>query len=126
MKHIKLYEEFVNEPINESAGDWIVPLMALWVAAPLLAVSAAGLAMHAIGSDDLYSPKEMYDMWKRDKIVNKVVARLNADEEIQDFLKLKDSQQRGKWRDLVASKLSPAEIKHLNSISRDRVEKGKI
>lgn len=126
MKHIKLYEEFVNEPIDESAGDWIVPLMALWATAPLLAMSVAGMIQHATGSDDLQTPKEMYDAWKRDKIVNKIVARLNTDEEIQGFLQLKASQQRGKWRDLVASKLTPAEIKHLNSISRDRVEKGKI
>lgn len=125
MKNLQTFEEFVNESQLNESSDWIAPLTLLLSTSPLIIGSLLGIASHS-GLDDIKSPKDLYNDWKKDKIVNKAIERLNADHEIQEFLKLKPSQQKGKWKTLVSSKLSDSEIKHLNIIYRDRVKRGNI
>jgi len=124
MKHIHTFEGFLNEQedlLNEDATAVFIVLQALMLTGPLWALAAKAGAF-----DDLKSPSKAFSDWKRDRIVSAAVERLNKDPEIQDFFSLPGSKQRGKWKELIASKLTDKEMKHINSISRYRVEDGKI
>ena len=66
--------------------------------------------------------KSNFQEWKRNKEVQKISSKLQQDPEIQEFLNLPPDQQKGKWRKLVASKLTDEELKHLRSISRQMVK----
>lgn len=61
----------------------------------------------------------------KDRIVSGAIERLNQDPEVMEFLKLPQSQQRGKWQALLSSKLTDKEKQHMNSMSRDRVKSEK-
>ena len=67
--------------------------------------------------------KSNFKEWKNNRQVQKIVSKLQQDPEIQEFLNLPPDQQKGKWRKLVASKLTDEELRHLRSISRQMVNK---
>ena len=67
--------------------------------------------------------KSNFKEWKSNRQVQKIASRLQQDPEIQEFLNLSPDQQKGKWRKLVASKLTDEELRHLRSISRQMVKK---
>lgn len=73
--------------------------------------------------DDL---KNWWREHKRDKAVQSMIDKLKDDPDVIEFLQLPNTQQRGKWQKLIASKLDSEELKYINSISRDRIKAGKI
>lgn len=116
MKHIKLYEEFVNEA---NLIDALVPVAALltWWSPWLFAMWLAGTES---GQDFQNSPswKEQYKKWKSDREVTKIVARLEGDDDIKQFLLLPKAKQRGQWQKLIASKLTDSEMAYLKKINK--------
>jgi hypothetical protein len=115
MKHIKLYEEFVNE---SAIVDAIVPIAALltWWSPWLFAIWLGT----EDGQDFQNSPswKDQYKKWQSDKAVTKIVSRLQDDDDIKEFLLLPRTKQRGEWQKLIASKLTDSELKYLKKINK--------
>lgn len=116
MKHVKLYEEFVNEA---NLIDALVPVAALltWWSPWLFAIWLAGTES---GQNFQNSPswKEQYKKWKSDREVAKIVARLEGDDDIKQFLLLPKAKQRGQWQKLIASKLTDSEMAYLKKINK--------
>jgi hypothetical protein len=126
MKNLPTFNEFVNEDaINEDASSAMAALtilmQAVMMSGPLVALGIRNGAF-----DDLRTPAEVIRDWRRDRIVSGAIDKLSKDPEIVEFLKLPWNKQRGKWQALVSTKLTDKEMKHINSISRDRVKSGKI
>ena len=115
MKHIKLYEEFVNESI---LADVLVPIaVGLTWFSPM--IFAMWLGTEA-GHDWQNSPswKDQYKKWKSDGTVTDIVSRLQDDNDIKEFLLLPRTKQRGEWQKLIASKLTDSEMKYLKKINK--------
>ncbi len=115
MKHIKLYEEYVNEA---NLVDTLLPVVAgLAVFAPWL--FAIWLGTDA-GQDFQNSPslKDRYKKWKSDGAVTDIVSRLQNDDDIKEFLLLPRAKQRGQWQKLIASKLTDTELVYLKKINK--------
>jgi hypothetical protein len=125
MKHVKTYEAFLNEQeelINEDAmAALFIFMQALMMSGPVIALGIKNGAF-----DNLRTPAEVVRDWKRDRVVSAAVERLSQDPDVIAFLQLPHSQQRGKWKDLLTTKLTDKEMKYINSISRYRVKDGKI
>lgn len=125
MKNLHTFEEFLNEQeeiVNESALDALGILMyAIMMSGPVIALGIKNGAF-----DNMPTPTEVIKDWKRDRIVGPAVERLSKDPDVIEFLKLSGTQQRGKWQKLITPKLTNKELKHINSISRYRVQDGKI
>jgi len=116
MKHIKLYEEYVNE--EATLMNLLIPVAAgLTVFAPWL--FAIWLGTEA-GQDWQNSPswKDQYKKWKSDGAVTDIVSRLQNDEDIKRFLLLPRTKQRGQWQKLIASKLTDSEMAYLKKINK--------
>ncbi len=127
MKHIKLFEDFINEyeeSLNES--DTVIGAILLLQAAAL----AGHMAMLATGNGNNMSPidslKDWWETQKRNIAVNSILAKLKDDPEVITFLNLPANKQEGQWRKFIEPKLTADEVKYLKSISRDRVRNGKI
>jgi hypothetical protein len=116
MKHIKLYEEFLNESV---LSDVLIPIVVgLTTFSP--AILAIWLAGTESGQDFQNSPSLMdrYKKWKSDREVTKIVARLEGDDDIKEFLLLPSTKQRGQWQKLIASKLTDSEMAYLKKINK--------
>jgi hypothetical protein len=120
MKHIKLYEEFVNEQeeiLNEDSSLALIVILQAAIVQGLLigqiASNGGGDGFHPI--DDL---KAWWAKRKKDKAVKSIVDKLKEDPEVLAFLKMSNWAQRGKWYKLIEPKLNDEEKKYLRSISR--------
>jgi len=124
MKHIHSYEEFLNEQeeiLNEDIN--LITTVMLLGQATIVAATVMARAGYDTPDETL---AEWWKRWKKDRRVNKILDKLNADVEVQQFLTLSPKEQEGKWKKLVDTKLNKEDKDLLNSISRDRVKKGKI
>jgi hypothetical protein len=116
MKHIKLYEEFVNE--EATLMNLLIPVaVGLTVFAPWIFTIWLGTEA---GQDWQNSPswKDQYKKWKSDGAVTDIVSRLQNDEDIKRFLLLPRTKQRGQWQKLIASKLTDSEMAYLKKINK--------
>lgn len=52
------------------------------------------------------------------KQMQPIIDRLKEDEDIINFFKVPESDQRGKWRKLIATKLTNDELKFVNKIHK--------
>jgi hypothetical protein len=128
MKNLQTFEEFLNEQeemLNEDGSSIAMSLMLLMQSTATLALVMAKSGAFSGGGSD-FSIKSWWEEYRRDKKVNKILDKLKNDPEITAFLQLPDRQQRGKWQKLIEPKLNKDEIEYLNSISRERVKRGKI
>ena len=131
MKHIQTFESFINEQESISKAEFLNEedtnaILALYLALSWAAFPAVTVLSKAGVFDDFRGPLEVFRDWKRDRIVSKIVERLNKDPEVIAFLNMPAAQQRGKWKELIAKKLDSKELKYINSVSRDRVEAGNL
>jgi hypothetical protein len=126
MKNLQTFDEFLNESMNEPINEGMIDAVAIAIQAVMMSMPAVALAVKNGAFDDWKNPVDAIKDWKRDRIVSGAVERLNKDPEILAFLNQPASKQRGKWKELIAKKLTDKEMKHINSISRYRVEDGKI
>ena len=124
MKHIQSYTEFINEQ-EEILNEDINLITTVMLLGQATIVAAAVMARAGYDTPD-EKLAEWWNKWKRDRRVNKILDKLNADSEVQQFLTLPPKEQEGKWKKLVDTKLNKEDKDLLNSISRDRVKKGKI
>jgi len=115
MKHIKLYEEFVNESILSDLISPAVVVLSMF-SAPLFAMWLGTEAGHEFQNSPSF--KDRYKKWKSDSAVQKIVARLQDDDDIKQFLILPSSKQKGQWQKLITSKLTDSEMKYLKQINK--------
>ena len=62
--------------------------------------------------------KRWWNNRKSDKAVKSIIDKIKDDKDVIEFMKLTPSQQRGKFRSLIATKLSGDELEYLNKINR--------
>ena len=123
-----LYNEYKNKPakqIGESMVNESDSLMAFILIAQAAAIGGQ-IGMMVAKQAGANSPIEDLKRWwnnrKRDKAVQSIVAKLQSDPDIIEFMKLTPSQQKGKFRVLVATKLSPEESDYLNRINKSHFQ----
>jgi hypothetical protein len=126
MKNLPTFEEFINESVEtEILNEDASLIMSIMVLGQSTAMLAAAMAKAGVG-EDWPGIADWWTKWKKDRRVNKILDKLNIDPEVQQFLSLPNKEQEGKWKKLIDTKLNKEEKDLLNSISRDRVKRGKI
>jgi hypothetical protein len=114
----KVTESIVNE---DSATTFLILMQAAIVNGMLIGQMAAnsggGDGFHPI--DDL---KAWWQKRKSDKALKSIIDKIKDDEDVVKFMKLTPSQQRGKFRSLIATKLNDEELEYLNKINRSHFQ----
>ena len=113
----EVHKAIAEETLKESNAEYNLMILSLGITAfsPLIASGILNF------KDAIASVKSKFDQWKRNKQVEKIAIRLQGDPEIQKFLSLSKNQQKGKWRQLILSKLTDAEQKYLYSITKSKI-----
>lgn len=114
-------EEMLESVINEDAATTFLILMQSAMVMGQLAllgnkISAGG------GTTPIEDLKNWWQKRKSDKAVKSIIDKIKDDEDIVEFMKLTPSQQRGKFRSLVATKLNDEELNYLNKINRNHFQ----
>jgi hypothetical protein len=114
----KVTESIVNE---DSSTTFLILMQAAIVNGMLIGQMAAnsggGDGFHPI--DDL---KAWWQKRKSDKALKSIIDKIKDDEDVVKFMKLTPSQQRGKFRSLIATKLNDEELEYLNKINRSHFQ----
>jgi hypothetical protein len=71
------------------------------------------------------SIKQWWKDKKDDKAVKSIIAKIKSDPEMIEFFKLSQNQQKGKFRKLIATKLSGDEIQYLNRINKSDLQENR-
>lgn len=114
-------EEMLESRINEDAATTFLILMQSAMVMGQLAllgnkISAGG------GTTPIEDLKNWWQKRKSDKAVKSIIDKIKDDKDIVEFMKLTPSQQRGKFRSLVATKLNDEELNYLNKINRNHFQ----
>jgi hypothetical protein len=109
----------VFESINESAVD-IVNIF-IMIAQMTFVGASIKTALDAKGIGPIDAIKKWWNEIKTDRAIKSISNKIKTDPDIIEFLKLSPSQQRGKFRTLVASKLSGDELAYLNKINKSNL-----
>ena len=123
MKRVHTFESFLNE--SEKLNEDALQALAIVMQALMLTGPAVALGIRAGAFDDLRTPAQVVRDWKKDRVVGAAVERLSQDPDVIEFLQLPHSKQRGKWQELLKTKLTDKEMQYINSISRYKVQDGK-
>jgi hypothetical protein len=116
-------KESVNESLIKEDIDTmylVVGLIAQLGALGQLGFSHIGDYERKLGPID--SIKQWWKDKKDDKVVKSIIAKIKSDPEMIEFFKLSQNQQKGKFRKLVATKLSSDEIQYLNRINKSDLQ----
>jgi ribosomal 50S subunit-associated protein YjgA (DUF615 family) len=117
----------VKESANEAliTEDLSTAFVILMSAASLAGATMGHIA--AVGGVDDFTPiKDLKAWWqkrKSDKVLKSIINKIKDDEDVVKFMKLTPAQQRGKFRSLIATKLSDTELDYLNKINRSHFRK---
>jgi hypothetical protein len=106
--------------VNESALD-IVNIF-IMIAQLVFTGASVKAALDAKGIGPIDAIKQWWNDIKTDTAIKSIANKIKNDREIIAFLKLSPSQQRGKFRKLVASKLSAEEMAYLNKINKSTLQ----
>ena len=83
----------------------------------MTANNSGGDGFHPI--DDL---KAWWQKRKSDKALKSIINKIRGDEDVVKFMKLTPSQQRGKFRSLIATKLNNEELEYLSKINKSHFQ----
>ena len=120
---------YANESVNESIITEDIDTIYL---SAILVVQAAALAgnltmLRSLANGNTLGPIDSIKKWwkdrKDDKAVKSIIAKIKSDPELIAFFKLSQNQQKGKFRKLVATKLSGEELQYLNRINKSNLQK---
>lgn len=111
-----------NESLNEDLSMGLVILINAAIVNGLLIGQMA-----AAGGGGSFTPiEDLKNWWKKrksDKALKSIIDKIKDDEDVIEFMKLTPSQQRGKFRSLIATKLTGDELEYLNKINRSHFQK---
>ena len=118
----KYLKKKVNESvINEDAATTFLILMQ-----SAMVMGQIALLGNKISAVSDFTPVEDLKRWwqkrKSDKAVKSIIDKIKDDKDVVEFMKLTPSQQRGKFRSLIATKLSDEELEYLNKINRNHFQ----
>jgi hypothetical protein len=121
-----------KEPVKEGKSiitedmDTIYLSLILVAQAAMLGGNLAMLAGKHIDSKGVFPNIDDVKKWwkdkKDDKAVKSIIAKIKSDPELIAFFKLSQNQQKGKFRKLIATKLSSDEIRYLNRINKSDLQ----
>ena len=110
---LKLDESLINE---EMSTAFLILMNAAIVNGLLIGQMASS------GGDGGFTPiadlKRWWNKRKSDKALKSIIDKIKDDEDVVEFMKLTPAQQRGKFRSLIATKLTGDELEYLNKINR--------
>jgi uncharacterized protein (DUF302 family) len=116
-KLVKLVESTINE---DAATTFLILMQSAMVMGQLALlgnkISAGG------GTTPIEDLKNWWQKRKSDKAVKSIIDKIKDDKDIVEFMKLTPSQQRGKFRSLIATKLNDEELNYLNKINRNHFQ----
>jgi len=116
-KLVKLVESNINE---DAASTFLILMQSAMVMGQL------ALLGNKISADSGSSPIDDLKAWwkkrKSDKAVKSIIDKIKDDKDVVEFMKLTPSQQRGKFRSLIATKLNDEELNYLNKINRNHFQ----
>ena len=110
---MKTLTEYVNESI---IAGLFAGIMGLLISAILIAFTDIE-DYKEITKDNIEYFKYLWN----DRKAKKIIEKLSKDPEIKEFLSLSTYKQKGKWIELLKSKLSDDEYKYIKHITKDRV-----
>jgi uncharacterized protein (DUF302 family) len=116
-KLVKLVESNINE---DATSTFLILMQSAMVMGQL------ALLGNKISADSGFSPIDDLKAWwkkrKSDKAVKSIIDKIKDDKDVVEFMKLTPSQQRGKFRSLIATKLNDEELNYLNKINRNHFQ----
>jgi hypothetical protein len=115
---LELDESLVNE---DSSTAFLILMNAAIINGLLIGQMAAS----GSGGDGFTPIKDLKAWWqkrKSDKALKSIIDKIKDDEDVIKFMKLTPSQQRGKFRSLIATKLTDDELEYLNKINRSHFQ----
>ena len=114
---LKLDESLINE---EMSTAFLILMNAAIVNGLLIGQMASS------GGDGGFTPiadlKRWWQKRKSDKALKSIIDKIKDDEDVVEFMKLTPAQQRGKFRSLIATKLTGDELEYLNKINRSHFQ----
>ena len=109
-------ESFINE---DSSMAFLILMQAAIVNGLLIGQMASG------GGGSFHPIDDLKDWWKKrksDKAVKSIIDKIKDDKDVVEFMKLTPSQQRGKFRSLIATKLNNEELEYLSKINKSHFQ----
>jgi hypothetical protein len=119
----KLAEDGIDEAVLTEDMS-LLSAVTLIVSAAALGGNIGALAAHFSDTPDKI--KQWWKDRKDDKAVKSIIAKIKSDPEMIEFFKMSQTQQRGKFRKLVASKLSAEELQYLNRINKGDLQQNEL
>lgn len=113
--------KLVESNINEDAATTFLILMQSAMVMGQLAILGNKISSDS-GSTPIDDLKRWWQKRKSDKAVKSIIDKIKDDKDVVEFMKLKPSQQRGKFRSLIATKLNDEELEYLNKINRNHFQ----
>jgi hypothetical protein len=118
-----------NESVNEAKSIITEDVDTMYLVVALIGQLALagqiGLA-HFADYERRLGPIDSIKKWwkdrKDDKVIKSIVAKIKSDPEMIAFFKLSQNQQKGKFRKLIATKLSDNEIQYINRIKKSDLQ----
>lgn len=124
------FAKSIDEAILTEDIDSLYLAAILVAQAAMLGGNLAMLAGKHIDSKGVFPNIDDVKRWwknrKDDKAVKSIIAKIKSDPEMIEFFKMSQTQQRGKFRKLVASKLSGEELQYLNRINKTDLQKNEL
>ena len=111
---MKTLNEYINESIIANLMGGMIGLIIGAIVSVVLNLSLGGEEIRRATMD------EIKYFWGEKK-ARKIIERLSKDSDIKEFFNLPRTQQRGKWTNLLKSKLSEEEYKYIKHITKDKV-----
>jgi hypothetical protein len=121
-KKLGVKESVITEITEDVATAFLILAQAaiingMLIVGQMTANNSGGDGFHPI--DDL---KAWWQKRKSDKALRSIVNKIKGDEDVVKFMKLTPSQQRGKFRSLIATKLNNEELEYLSKINKSHFQ----
>ena len=121
-KKLGVKESVITEITEDVATAFLILAQAaiingMLIVGQMTANNSGGDGFHPI--DDL---KAWWQKRKSDKALKSIVNKIKGDEDVVKFMKLTPSQQRGKFRSLIATKLNNEELEYLSKINKSHFQ----
>ena len=121
-KKLGVKESVITEITEDVATAFLILAQAaiingMLIVGQMTANNSGGDGFHPI--DDL---KAWWQKRKSDKALKSIINKIKGDEDVVKFMKLTPSQQRGKFRSLIATKLNNEELEYLSKINKSHFQ----
>ena len=121
-KKLGVKESVITEITEDVATAFLILAQAaiingMLIVGQMTANNSGGDGFHPI--DDL---KAWWQKRKSDKALKSIINKIRGDEDVVKFMKLTPSQQRGKFRSLIATKLNNEELEYLSKINKSHFQ----